>query len=113
MIDDIITLLKAANKRWGKRVFRDYPDNFTTLPVVAVSLLAMPDVSSGDDRGQEFFEKTISIDIWTKDGVEDLMENLQDVMYGYSNTVYQTTAREFKEGDLYHLSIEYKLYGGN
>lgn len=110
---DIVTVLKNASGSWGKNVYFGRPHNFTVLPVVAVYTLSGTDINYGDGKGIQSYKKYFNIDVWTKDRIEDIAEEIQTAMYSLSVSVQQVNYRDFYEDNgVIHMIFEYEIIGG-
>jgi hypothetical protein len=110
MISEVIAQLKTDTDYWNSRVYEGYPPQFNILPVVSVSLLNNKDIAQGDGKGLNVLKGTISVDVWTKDRVEEISAKVISLLYalnGYIRLTAQNTLQE--PGGVKHINFNFDV----
>ncbi|MEM3369800.1 MAG: hypothetical protein QXF86_03270 [Candidatus Bilamarchaeaceae archaeon] len=108
-VADVIEILK--NGSFGSRVYFAYPLRFDVLPVCSVYTINARELAYGDDTGLNMYEQIISVDIYTKSKVEELVDEVIDKIYNLKSARLFARRDLAEEDGIFHINLEF-LIGG-
>jgi hypothetical protein len=106
MVSEIRT---ALNSVFGSRVFEVAAPQAVSLPYAIINILYGNDLA-GDGQGLNVIGGVITVDIFTKDGVDSTIQAVNSALLGLQEFVRLRSVRTFAEDDgTKHLVLEYEF----
>lgn len=110
VVSEIIVLLKTDTKYWNSRVYRGFPPQFNVFPVASVYQTGQTELAIGDGGGLSVFRYHVSVDIWTKDRVEEIRDAALSMVYSLPNHgIVLDSANTVIEGGVTHINLTFSI----